>query len=287
MGGSLPKLGRLDPAGPSARPAPRATPSFGELDFTDVNAELELEVGRGSRDRRTERPGANAPMFGEPDAEDSGGGSLGADAEPDREVSRTRRIADLPFGSFEASLDSLELETARDSGNAVTMPPSEIRVVAAAIQLDPDEADEGLLALVSALAAEPAGEDPFGGLILVEDDAPLGGIELVEEPAEEDEDEDDFDNGDFDRYAAEAKRPPPVAQEVSRVGVLPARRIPRMLVGPGEISKLPIDPRTAFLLGHIDGLSTVEEIIDMCAMPEAETLELIERLHAMGVIDDR
>ena len=60
--------------------------------------------------------------------------------------------------------------------------------------------------------------------------------------------------------------------------------IPRVLLGPADIAKLPIDHRAGFLLGFIDGMQTVEEILDICAMPQSEALELIRSLVAMDVI---
>ena len=61
--------------------------------------------------------------------------------------------------------------------------------------------------------------------------------------------------------------------------------IPRVLLKPAEISKLPIDHRAGFLLGFIDGMQTMEEILDVCAMPPNEALELIRSLVDLGVIE--
>jgi hypothetical protein len=61
--------------------------------------------------------------------------------------------------------------------------------------------------------------------------------------------------------------------------------IPRILKGPAEISKRPIDPRGGFLLAQVDGMQTLEEILDVCAMPAAEALDVIEQLKALGVIE--
>lgn len=74
-------------------------------------------------------------------------------------------------------------------------------------------------------------------------------------------------------------QPPPLASLTERQGV------PRVLLGPAEISKLPIDHRAGFLLGFIDGMQTMEEILDVCAMPPTEALELIRSLVGMGVIE--
>lgn len=52
-----------------------------------------------------------------------------------------------------------------------------------------------------------------------------------------------------------------------------------------EIAKLPIDHRAGFLLAHVDGMHTLEELLDVCAMPATEALALIAKLNEMGVID--
>jgi hypothetical protein len=75
--------------------------------------------------------------------------------------------------------------------------------------------------------------------------------------------------------------------EVGEVEVddpLLAHGIPRVLLGPQEIAKLPIDHRAGFLLGFIDGMQTLEEILDVCAMPPSEALDLIRALVEMNVI---
>ncbi len=61
--------------------------------------------------------------------------------------------------------------------------------------------------------------------------------------------------------------------------------IPRLLKSMGEVSKLKIDHRAGFLLAHVDGMQTLEEILDICAMPSAEALELFANLKEMGVIE--
>lgn len=61
--------------------------------------------------------------------------------------------------------------------------------------------------------------------------------------------------------------------------------VPKLLKGPAEFSKLPIDARGGFLLSQVDGMQTLEEILDVCAMPAAEALEVIEQLKSLGVIE--
>jgi hypothetical protein len=60
--------------------------------------------------------------------------------------------------------------------------------------------------------------------------------------------------------------------------------IPRVVKAPTEIASLPIDHRGGFLLAHVDGMQTLEEILDICAMPHAEALEIIASLESLGAI---
>lgn len=109
--------------------------------------------------------------------------------------------------------------------------------------------------------------DPYGGLIPVAED----GFGEVEEDFELDDDADHTMMGD-------------AAVDSSRLAAMTSHRVPRLLLGPRQIATLPMDPRMGFLLGHIDGVQSMEEILDVCAMPEGDALELLERLRAMGVI---
>lgn len=72
--------------------------------------------------------------------------------------------------------------------------------------------------------------------------------------------------------------------EVSQVARRIEKLTPRMLVSMRDISKYPIDPRAAFLLGYVDGSLAVEEIADLCGMPTADASELVDRLQRLGVL---
>jgi hypothetical protein len=61
-------------------------------------------------------------------------------------------------------------------------------------------------------------------------------------------------------------------------------RVPRITVARSELATLPLDPRAAFVLMHIDGTATVEMILDVCAMSEHEALRLLVELKDMGVL---
>ena len=79
--------------------------------------------------------------------------------------------------------------------------------------------------------------------------------------------------------------PAPVCGAARQLSLTERHSIPVLLTSAGELSTLPLDHRAGFLLAHVDGIQTLEEILDVCAMPTAEALELIERLKRMGVID--
>ncbi len=105
--------------------------------------------------------------------------------------------------------------------------------------------------------------DPFGGLIPIED--ALAATATVRPGA-----------------APSAPSAPPPAAHLT---LTERQSIPRLLKSMGEVSKLKIDHRAGFLLAHVDGMQTLEEILDICAMPSAEALSLIATLKDMGVIE--
>lgn len=125
---------------------------------------------------------------------------------------------------------------------------------------------------------EPFADDPFGGLIPVEDEPGVidgfGGLEPIYD------EEEDF----ADHTAILDASSPDSGRHAALTALTSQSRTPRLLITPREISGLPMDPRAAFLLGHVDGKQSMEEILDVCAMPESEALELLDRLRSMGVI---
>jgi len=60
--------------------------------------------------------------------------------------------------------------------------------------------------------------------------------------------------------------------------------IPKLLVGTAELSKMPLEPRAAFLVMHVDGTTSVGEILEICGMSKAEATTLFRQLLALGVI---
>ncbi len=112
--------------------------------------------------------------------------------------------------------------------------------------------------------------DPFGGLI------PLDALDALDEERGVVGSIEPFDPPD---------PPDPPCAAAPHLSLTERHSIPRSIKSMAEIAKLPIDHRAGFLLAHVDGMQTLEEILDVCAMPAAEALALIENLEEMGVIE--
>ena len=55
-------------------------------------------------------------------------------------------------------------------------------------------------------------------------------------------------------------------------------RAPRLLVTPAEIVKLALDAKSGFVMSHVDGHTTMEEIVDLMPFSELETLAILAAL---------
>jgi hypothetical protein len=62
------------------------------------------------------------------------------------------------------------------------------------------------------------------------------------------------------------------------------RSVPRLLKTKAEIAAAPIDHRAGFLLAHVDGVTTVAGLVDICGMPEEEVDEILDRLRRLGIV---
>jgi hypothetical protein len=61
-------------------------------------------------------------------------------------------------------------------------------------------------------------------------------------------------------------------------------RVPRLALRPRDLALLPLDHREGFLLSMVDGVTSIETILDVCAMPTEEALEILESLVKRGVL---
>ena len=51
-----------------------------------------------------------------------------------------------------------------------------------------------------------------------------------------------------------------------------------------ELGALLEDPKTAYVLGFVDGLLPLETIIDVTGLPELETLRVLDRMIAQSIV---
>ena len=62
-------------------------------------------------------------------------------------------------------------------------------------------------------------------------------------------------------------------------------QIPHMILPADELRWLTLDHRAGFLLSCIDGISTVEELLDVSGMPPLDTLRILNTLIQQQVIE--
>ena len=140
---------------------------------------------------------------------------------------------------------------------------------------------DGALAMAATLE-QPASDEAYSS-----DDGPDASI--VVEFEELSVDQDDPFGGllpvdEVETHATTMPTAPPPSGAAT-LTLTERQSIPRLRKSMGEISKLKIDHRAGFLLAHVDGMQTLEEILDICAMPLHEALELITNLKELGVIE--
>jgi hypothetical protein len=68
----------------------------------------------------------------------------------------------------------------------------------------------------------------------------------------------------------------------SKIGSMDA--VPAPLLGDAELRWLGLDHRSGFLLSRVDGISTFDEVLDVCGMPRLEALKTLVDLIERGAI---
>ena len=64
----------------------------------------------------------------------------------------------------------------------------------------------------------------------------------------------------------------------------PLTRIPSLAKAMTELGSLLEDPKTAYVLGFVDGILPLETIIDVTGLPELETLRVLDRMVAQSIV---
>ncbi len=93
--------------------------------------------------------------------------------------------------------------------------------------------------------------------------------------------EDDAGNGDVQRYA-ESCRDVLLQMYTARLGALD--QVPTVAVPQEQLRWLTLDHRAGFLLSHVDGVSSLEEILDISGMAHLEAMRIIYDLIQQRVI---
>jgi len=75
-----------------------------------------------------------------------------------------------------------------------------------------------------------------------------------------------------------------VADRVRKRMLIALDAVPIVTVAPEELVRLPLDPREAFLLTRVDGVSNVAHLLEVAAMPREHVFELLERLIGVGAL---
>ncbi len=93
---------------------------------------------------------------------------------------------------------------------------------------------------------------------------------------------------------ARTSRPPLRVDDVGDVAVLLGARhsrdkralvpAPKLLKSRRELASAPIDHRDAFVLSLIDGRTSLQGIVDMAGMPDAEVHGILQRMADLGIV---
>lgn len=235
-----------------------------------------------------------------------------------------RRISSLDLEDLPAvfSLDGLSLDEPASEPSAHRQPQSE-PAISPSLALPPSSEPVISPSLVLPPSSEPAISPPFGSVDPVELAAELSEIEGAwgePEPAHAPAAPSPppqpagpapetmaaiaarLNAGDFGRAlvlaeaaldahpgnadlarSAETCRDELYKRYLERLGA--ADNVPRLAMKHGAITGLALDHRAGFLLSCVDGGSTVEEIIDVSAMPRLEAVRVLYELLQEGVIE--
>ncbi len=88
--------------------------------------------------------------------------------------------------------------------------------------------------------------------------------------------------------ANDAHDAPDAAEPLGETALLerlgPLERVPRLTLRPSEVRSLPVNNRAAFLLSQVDGVCTMETILDIAGMPRLDALRFLAWFVERGVV---
>lgn len=71
---------------------------------------------------------------------------------------------------------------------------------------------------------------------------------------------------------------------ILRARLVPLNRIPTLTKRMTELGEIVEDPRTAYVIGFVDGLLPLDMIIEVTGLPELETLKVLDRLASLHIL---
>lgn len=90
-----------------------------------------------------------------------------------------------------------------------------------------------------------------------------------------------------ERDARSAERPTAARSEAPTVrppAFLPMDAVPLLAVGLSELRTFSLDPSAGFLVSLIDGMTTVETLLDLCCIPSDEALARLNDLVRQRIV---
>lgn len=129
------------------------------------------------------------------------------------------------------------------------------------VRPDPESAGDRLGAIRRRIAAHD-----YGGAGL------LAEVLLADEP----------DNAEAQRYLAACRT---TLENIYLIHLGSDGGVPRLAVSPEQLRRSNPDRWAAFILSHVDGQSTIEEITDIAGMPRLDALRVLYELLQQGLIE--
>jgi len=195
--------------------------------------------------------------------------------EPDSKRRRSLSLTDRPATTSSASL--LSLANAFADGDGLRPLPAPPAGLAGSRPLDgPAASERAPLAPDGPRVREERGAEMRARLALGDF---TGALDLAEQITSARAD-DPLDHEA--RRCAEGCRATLIRMYHARIG--PLDRVPVVIVPPDQLRWLSLDHRAGFVLSHVDGASTLEEILDVSGMPALHALRILAELVTKRVI---
>lgn len=185
---------------------------------------------------------------------------------------------DLDDPGEEIEIESGEVEPAQPSTLIPAFDPQEYAAQFAKVDDDDDDEHDRIPTLTNEVELEEARKKslpsrapprrPFSTK-----PAPLASEDDADAAVEVDAEEEDVEGLD------------PEAQEaILRDRLAPCSRVPILAKRLTDLGEVLEDPKTAFVLGFVDGILPLDTIVEVTGLPELDTLRVLDRMVAIGVV---